>query len=283
MLKQASIALFLSLSLVAGLSSSINDYLGYNRHACSNGTDVFNKVLSRFQQNVEEQVDQWMVYSDLEVLNGLSYELVHTCNASDVELVSRQGAGQTDAEQEACDNLLNLLSSILEQNGGGSFSAGDYEGNVRASEQVLALGSELGDSCYIKLVYSGDEDEASNFAGSEEEDLQEIGEDQTSQGTGRMLQSKFYTVNINGDTDSGSQWKNGDYTRYYDGSTLKDGGQWSKGGYQRYYDGGQGLIDEEKLEAEAAVEAEAEIKAEAEAETQTEDETGVEVENNSRS
>ena len=168
--------LALSICLVAGLAASNNDYAAtYAGNYIGSGgdyTDYYQgftcpKALSSVNQAISELTDvvrdtestQWDVFGKVEKLQGLSYFIDNGCNTTSLEVSNKNKSNQTDAQAKACDDLIAIVQSLIDQNGSGSVSSSDSQGSIQVSQQSLGLAGNLTDACQVQVAEKVPEEE----------------------------------------------------------------------------------------------------------------------------
>jgi len=150
-MKEGIFLLLIFLSIISVCQNHQTSY-GYSEanrkrynYACVNAVAVANRAFYQLANNLRHQINQDVIYSDLDSIYGLSYYLDSTC--SEDELTLRVQGGQNPA----CRKLFKLINLSLNQHGLDSF-VNDYEKGINLSLQALKLGRSLNNDCKIKLV-----------------------------------------------------------------------------------------------------------------------------------
>ena len=116
-----------------------------NKQLCSYAMANANGAFEQVIVDIRNQVNDWVLYSDLDAVDEIGYYLANTCNTENFAVVSK---GKND---QACKSLGKLLQSILDQEEVEAFRGG-YQRAIQLSEKALKIGKSLGNGCEIKLM-----------------------------------------------------------------------------------------------------------------------------------
>lgn len=119
--------------------------------SCPYAVKNANQALARLITDLRDQVSEWIIYSDLDTVNEISYFLKNTCDVNDLKLNRVGDVSQDTVQEQACGGLQALLQDILEQKNTKAFRGGIQSGRDTAVKG-LELGKQLGDTCQFELV-----------------------------------------------------------------------------------------------------------------------------------
>ena len=213
-----------------------------NQQACDSAVDNGNRALSQLVKDLKGQAPQWSVFSDFDAVDEVSYYLKNSCATAPLQLVNTGVTGVDPKQDEACNELLLLCLSILEENTAAGFRGG-FEDGIDISRKGLALGTKLGDDCQITLVVTDvvATAEEEDVVVNEEEDLPVGWTNLSSKVTTKQPEEAQPNVTTQ-DQGSTNQWDQ--YVKQYAGAYTSQSDQGSgNGDWQQYadqYTGGQG-------------------------------------------
>lgn len=121
------------------------DVTGANGGAfsCPDAIDNVNSAFDQLVEDVRAQVNEWIVYSDLDAVDEVSYYLISRCDVQKLDVVT-QGS-------KSCKGLGELLKTVVQQAETGAFRAG-YQQGAQLSEQALSLGEGVEKGCQVRVV-----------------------------------------------------------------------------------------------------------------------------------
>lgn len=123
--------------------SDSTDVANGGAYSCSYAIDNVNRAFDQLVEDVKAQVNEWIVYSDLDAVDEVSYYLASSCDVQKLDVVS-QGS-------QACKGLGKLLQGVVQQAESGAFR-GDYQQGAQLSEQALSVGRDVESGCQVRVV-----------------------------------------------------------------------------------------------------------------------------------
>jgi hypothetical protein len=141
---------------------------------CLSAIQDANAAFNQLLIDIKQQANQWVVYSDLDDINDISYNLASLCNAGDINMISQEQEKQTTTR--ACQKLFKTLGMVMEQQNVMSFSSNNPLG-LNLGQKVLKMGKDLG-GCNIKLVHALENDASTRALGQVVEVNDEINDEE---------------------------------------------------------------------------------------------------------